>query len=201
MNLYLASGNAHKAQEMQVLARSSGLALTIHSAREVGGMPEVVEDTGTFIGNATKKARALAERVPAAGWVMADDSGLGVAALGGRPGVESAYYAGPEGDGAANLAKLTQVMREVPEGERAAWFTCVLVVRGPDGTERVFEGRCDGRLGVSPAGGAGFGYDPLFIPEGEGKTFAELGEEVKSRLSHRAKAWAQFAAWWRETVA
>ncbi len=195
MKLYLASGNAHKLAEFQTLARQSGLVLDIHSARDVGGMPEVVEDTGTFTGNATKKARALQALVPADAWVLADDSGLCVDALAGAPGVESAYFAGPQHDSVANLRKLVEVMRGVPAEKRGAHFLCVLVLLGPDGVARVFEGQCPGRLGEFPAGGAGFGYDPLFVPEGLARTFSELSEEEKNGLSHRGRAWADLAAW------
>ena len=119
-------------------------------------MPHVVEDTGTFAGNARKKARALRERLPAGAWALADDSGLCVDALGGAPGVESAYYAGPQASGAENLAKLVAVMRDVPDVRRAAHFMCVLVLIGPGGEEHVFEGRCDGRLRREPLGGGRF---------------------------------------------
>ncbi len=197
MQLHLASGNAHKAEEFRALAAASGLALGIVSARAVGGMPPVVEDAGTFVGNARKKAQALRAVLPAGAWVLADDSGLCVDALGGAPGVESAYFAGPAGDGAANLAKLVRELAGVADDRRGAFFTCVLLVAGPAGEELVFEGRCSGRLRREPRGGAGFGYDPLFVPEGEELTFAELGEEAKNRLSHRARAWAQLAAWRR----
>jgi len=132
MKLYLASGNAHKAAEMNALARAGGLALEIVSAKAVGGMPPVVEDTGTFTGNARKKALALKAVLPSDAWVLADDSGLCVDALGGGPGVESAYYAGPQGDGTANLTKLVEVMRGVPAEKRGAHFVCVLLLAGPD---------------------------------------------------------------------
>ena len=144
MKLYLASGNAHKVLEFQALADASGLDLEIISAKAVGGMPAVVEDTGTFIGNATKKARALKAILPSDAWVLADDSGLCVDALNGGPGVESAYYAGPQGDSAANLAKLVQTMRGVPDQRRGAFFVCVLVLIDGTGQEHVFEGRCNG---------------------------------------------------------
>ncbi len=197
MKLYLASGNAHKAQEFQTLADASGLPVAIVSARAVGGMPPVVEDAGTFVGNARKKALALRARLPAEGWALADDSGLCVDALGGAPGVESAYYAGPQGDSAANLAKLVAALRGVPAGQRGAHFRCVLVLAGPGGAEHVFEGRCPGRLLDTPRGDAGFGYDPLFAPAGYEHSFAELGEAEKNRLSHRGRAWGQLAAWLR----
>lgn len=200
MKLYLASGNAHKVAEMNALAQAGGLAVEIVSAKAVGGMPAVVEDAGTFTGNARKKALALKAVLPADAWVLADDSGLCVDVLGGGPGVESAYYAGPQGDGAANLRKLVDVMRGVPAGKRGAHFVCVLLMAGPGGAEEVFEGRCDGRLCDTPQGGAGFGYDPLFVPDGQAKTFAELGDEVKNTLSHRGRAWAKLAAWLRGRI-
>ncbi len=197
MKLYLASGNAHKASEMNALAQASGLAVEIVSAKSVGGMPAVVEDTGTFTGNARKKALGFKAVLPPDAWVLADDSGLCVDELGGGPGVESAYYAGPQGDGAANLRKLVDVMRAVPAERRGAHFVCVLLLAGPEGEEHVFEGRCVGALSDAPKGGAGFGYDPLFVPRGHTESFAELGDAVKNRLSHRGRAWSQLAAWLR----
>ena len=194
---YLASNNAHKAAEFASLAAASGLPLEIRSAREVGGMPAVTEDAGTFAGNARKKARALRAKAPAGVGVIADDSGLCVDALDGAPGVESAYYAGPAGDAAANLAKLVRVMREVPAERRGAHFVCVLFVIAAEGEELIFEGVCGGGLRNEPRGGAGFGYDPLFVPDGHAQTYAELGEGVKNRISHRARTWARFAEWAR----
>jgi XTP/dITP diphosphohydrolase len=195
--LHLASGNSHKVVEFQELARCSGLAVTIRSARDAGGMPDVEEDTGTFAGNARKKAQALKAKLGAEAWVLADDSGLCVDALGGAPGVESAYYAGPQGDAAANLEKLIRVMAEVPAGRRGAYFVCVLVLLGASGAEHVFEGRCEGTLAQSPRAGGGFGYDPLFVPDGSSLTFAEMEEDGKNRLSHRARAWEKLAQWLR----
>jgi XTP/dITP diphosphohydrolase len=119
---------------------------------------------------------------------LADDSGLCVDALDGAPGVESAYYAGPQGDSAANLAKLVQTMRDVPADKRGAHFVCVLVLIDGAGQERVFEGRCDGHLLREPRGGAGFGYDPLFVPKGEQRSMAEMAEPEKNAISHRGRA-------------
>ena len=129
-------------------------------------MPAVVENTGTFIGNARKKARALKEKLPTGSWMLSDDSGLCVDALNGLPGVESAYYAGPQGDSRANLQKLIRDMESVPEGKRSAHFYCVLFLINPDGNEHCFKGLCRGRLLSEGAGSAGFGYDPIFVPEG-----------------------------------
>ena len=200
MRLYLASGNAHKVAEFQELARSSGLPIEIVSARTAGGMPAVNEDTGTFVGNATKKARALLQNLPAPSWVLSDDSGLCVDALHGEPGVESAYYAGPQGDPAANLRKLVEQLREVPKERRRAAFHCVLVLVGTSHPVRSFAGICPGTLRETPAGGAGFGYDPLFVPEGETRTFAEMPEGEKNQLSHRARAWTELATYLRTLV-
>lgn len=201
MKLYLASGNAHKVQELQALADASGLAIEVLSAKAAGGMPAVDEDTGTFIGNARKKALALKSKLPPEDWVLADDSGICVDELGGNPGVDSAYYAGPQGDSAANLQKLVEVMRPVPVGRRAAHFYCVLVLIGGgenDRVENIFEGRVDGELAFEPRGGQGFGYDPLFLPEGKSVTMAELTETEKNQISHRGRAAQKLFAWCRE---
>ncbi|WP_221028798.1 non-canonical purine NTP pyrophosphatase [Actomonas aquatica] len=195
--LFLASGNAHKVRELQELADLAGLPVSIKSAREVGGMPPVVEDTGTFEGNAHKKAVALLPLLPAGGWALADDSGICVDHLEGGPGVESAYFAGPEGDDGANLAKLIDVMRGVPAEQRGAHYVCVLVLLGPDGERFDFIGRCHGRLLDEPAGSGGFGYDPFFAPTGYDRSFGLLPPEVKQRLSHRAQAWRELESWLR----
>jgi XTP/dITP diphosphohydrolase len=190
LRFFLATGNAHKAREFAALARALGSGpVEILAAGTIGGMPAVPEDTGTFVGNARQKARALLPRLPADAWALADDSGLCVDALGGGPGVDSAIYAGPQADSIANLAKLVGVMREVPDGYRGAQFVCLLVALRQDGREMVGEGRCPGRLLREPAGPGGFGYDPIFVPEGVDRSFAELGEEGKRSLSHRAMAW------------
>lgn len=194
--LHLASGNAHKLAEMSELARATAVRTGAPVIRIVRPerIPEVVEDTGTFIGNARKKALALRAVLPPDAWVLADDSGVCVDALGGAPGVESAYFAGPQSDMAANLSKLVEVMRVVPVENRGAHFYCVLVLIGP-GVEKIFEGRCSGTLAMEPAGGHGFGYDPLFVPEGETATYAQLTDAEKNRISHRARAWAALAGW------
>jgi XTP/dITP diphosphohydrolase len=196
MKIYLASSNPHKAGEFRTMTgAAAGKSVEVVSASEIGGMPFVDEDTGSFSGNSWKKARTLKALLPADGWAMADDSGLCVEALGGAPGVESAYYAGPEGNASANLAKLVEAMDEFREGERAAEFVCVLSICGAGGVERQFEGRCAGRLLRRPRGKGGFGYDPLFVPEGFDKTMAEMPLELKNRVGHRGRAWAACAAW------
>jgi len=199
MRLFLASGNPHKAAEFQAMAdalrRDGGGAIEVVSAAARGGMPEVVEDAGTFDGNARKKALALRRTLGEDEWALADDSGLCVDALGGAPGVESAYYAGPQGDPAANLRKLVREMEGVREPARGATFVCVLLLAGPGGLTRAFEGLCTGRLAAEPRGMGGFGYDPLFVPDGFEQTLAEMAPEMKNRLSHRGLAWAECVGW------
>jgi XTP/dITP diphosphohydrolase len=202
MRLYLASGNANKAVELQALADAlgagrgaGGRGIEVLPAARAGGMPPVTEDAGSFVGNARKKAVALHARLPEGAWSLADDSGLCVEHLGGAPGVDSAYYAGAAGDPAANLAKLVAAMRGVPGGRRGAEFVCVLFLVGPGGLERSFEGRCGGSLAAEPRGAGGFGYDPLFLPEGFDRTLAEMPRELKNRISHRGRAFAQLVGW------
>jgi XTP/dITP diphosphohydrolase len=198
LRLYLASANPNKAAEFQALAdslRGNGPALIIASAAEVGGMPPVSEDTGSFAGNAAKKARALMPLLPEGAWALADDSGLCVDALGGAPGVESAYFAGPRSDAPANLAKLVEALRGVPAKERGAEFVCTLFLCGPGGAERLFEGRCRGSLAAEPRGCRGFGYDPLFVPQGHELTMAEMAPLEKNRISHRGRAWVECVGW------
>ncbi len=192
--IHLATGNAHKTQEFQKLVDESRLPLRVLAA---ANMPPVEEDTGTFVGNARKKARALQAMLPPGAWVLADDSGVCVDALDGAPGVESAYYAGPAHDAAANLQKLAAVMRTVPADRRQAHFQCVLVLLGPEGLEHVTEGRCEGVMRSEPAGGNGFGYDPLFVPQGFERTYAQLSEGEKNKISHRGQAWLKLADWLR----
>lgn len=191
----IATGNVHKVEEFNRLAALAGLSgIRFVSARDVlsDGMPPVVEDAGTFVGNARLKAAALRGLVPADYCVMADDSGLCVDFLSGAPGVETAYYAGPKATHAENRAKLLQALRSVPAGKRSAHFYCLLLVLMPDGEEKIFDGVCAGAISDCECdAGFGFGYDPVFVPTGYAKTFAELPGEIKDSLSHRGKAFAE----------
>jgi XTP/dITP diphosphohydrolase len=196
MKIYLASSNPHKVEEFESMKGiGKGKHIEVVSAAELGGMPFVEEDTGSFSGNSWKKARALLPLLPEGAWALADDSGLCVEALGGAPGVESAYYAGPGGNAAENLKKLIVAMDEYHRGERSAEFVCVLSLCGPGGVERQFEGRCAGRLLRRPRGSGGFGYDPLFVPDGLDRTMAQIPRSLKNRIGHRGRAWAACAAW------
>ena len=180
--LIVATHNAHKLREI-------GEALV---GWEVTGEDSGADETSeTFEGNARIKARAIARRHPGE-WVMADDSGLEVVALGGAPGVRSARYAGKDGDTAANNALLLKNLSGVKD--RRASFVCAMVLVAPDGTERTAEGRCNGRISESPSGAEGFGYDPLFVPDGCEASFAEIPLERKNTISHRGRALAAVRA-------
>jgi XTP/dITP diphosphohydrolase len=184
--LIIATGNAHKTEEFAQLLGASHF--DVQSAAACGGMPEVAETGTTFEQNAQLKAAALRHRVPEGAWVLADDSGLEVDALDGAPGIYSARYAGPEATDRENVEKLLAALSDVPETARAARFRCVLCLIDPEGAVACFDGICEGRIGHSPSGASGFGYDPIFVPEGHDRSFAELGEQVKAQLSHRARA-------------
>lgn len=158
---------------------------------------EVVEDGETFYANALKKAEAVAAvaGVP----TMADDSGLEVDALGGRPGVRSARYSGSDATAAQNNEKLLRELTAVPDDQRTARFRCTIVLVDGKGRELlVAEGACEGRIAGSPRGTHGFGYDPLFIPHGYQQTMAELEPEKKNEISHRAEAARKLVAGLRE---
>ena len=146
------------------------------------------ETETTFCGNALLKARALKIKYPD-DWILADDSGLEVDALGGAPGVRSARYAGEDGNTAKNNALLLRNLAEVVD--RAAQFTCALALIAPGGREYTFEGHCRGTIRREAHGGGGFGYDPLFVPTGYERTFAELSAAEKNAISHRGRALAQ----------
>ena len=195
--IYLATGNAHKLREMQQMFAAANLPWTIEGAAALGGMPEVDENAGTFSGNALIKSRALQKLVPKDAWVLADDSGLEVNALGGAPGIYSARYAGVGAKDGANTEKLLRALEIIPDGSRAARFVCVLALLGPQGEEKIFEGECRGRIGRTLAGGGGFGYDPVFFPDGFNKTFAEIGDDVKNKISHRDTALKKLFNWLR----
>lgn len=197
----IATGNAHKVEEFNRLAADAGLKdLRFISAKECvpGGMPKVVEDAGTFEGNARLKALALRKIVPEDYFVMADDSGLCVDFLDGAPGVETAYYAGPDATHAENRAKLLDALNGVPAEKRGAYFYCLLLLITPENREIIFDGRCPGFIPENERdSGFGFGYDPVFVPVGYDKTFAELSGEIKDSLSHRGKAFSELTAYFR----
>jgi XTP/dITP diphosphohydrolase len=194
--LVLGSRNRKKCNEMAELivprweASRSLERLSIRSVDDFGAAaPEVIEDAETFAGNARKKASELARAL--AVWVLADDSGLAVDALGGAPGVFSARYAGEPTNDEANNRKVLEALAETADDRRGAAFHCALALADPSGTIRLeAEGICRGRLTREIRGPAGFGYDPLFLILEYHKTFGELSPLVKHQLSHRARAFA-----------
>jgi XTP/dITP diphosphohydrolase len=196
-SLVIATHNAGKLKEIAALLAPYGIQCL--SAGSLG-LDEPDETGTTFAENALIKARAAAQaaQLPA----LADDSGLSVAALGGRPGVYTADWAerqrfeGPPGrDWYLAMGKVEGLLAELgPEVDRSAWFTCVLALAWPDGDTAVYEGRVDGRLTWPPRGTKGFGYDPIFVPEGWTETFAEIDPDEKHRISHRADAFAKLVA-------
>lgn len=224
ITLLIATRNTHKVGEIRSILGNGCRYLTLQDFPDA---PEVAEDAGTFAGNATKKAVALAKwltrhRAPTDAlpnlFVLADDSGLEVDALKGEPGVHSARFAaldaGTPGNSspAANNAKLMRLLHGVPTEKRTGRFRCVLALTPvthacgeasspvcyADEVElqtELFEGACEGRIGFELRGQGGFGYDPLFVPVDYNQTFAELGEEIKNGLSHRARALAKLKEW------
>lgn len=182
--LVLATHNAGKVREIGVLLAPHGLQVV--GAAEMG--IEEPEETGvTFADNAVLKAKAAAQAcgLPA----LADDSGLCVAALGGAPGVYSARWAGPEKDFGKAMRDVHDRMGDA--GDRSAAFVCVLALAWPDGHIETFEGRVEGQIVWPPRGSGGFGYDPVFVPDGDNRTFGEMKPEEKKAMSHRARAFAK----------
>jgi XTP/dITP diphosphohydrolase len=199
-DIYLATGNAHKLEEFS--AAVSGLGgWRLRAANDVGGMPEVDETGDTFEENALLKARALVGRVPEGAYVLADDSGLVVDALGGAPGVYSARYAGPGADDAANRRRLLTALREAGSSNGNARFRCVLCLLQAGAQPLFFSGSCEGSIIHEERGSHGFGYDPLFVPLGFSETFAELTMAEKQELSHRGAAIGQLSRYLRQRCA
>ena len=183
-----ASRNRHKIEEIEAITKKYGMSII---SRDEAGVPpvEIDEDVETFEENSLKKAgeiMKLCGRI-----TLADDSGLMVDYLGGAPGVYSARFAGEDGNDEQNNAKLLHLLEGVPPEERTAKFVSVITMVYPDGTVISARGECHGRIINEPTGDGGFGYDPLFVPDGYEKTFAQLTAEEKNVISHRAAALAE----------
>lgn len=189
--LIIATGNSHKVEEFKQLLKDDPF--TVLSAKTCGGMPAVNETGKTFLENACLKARALEKITPEGAWVLADDSGLEVDTLNGEPGVYSARYAGEEASDRENIEKLLRALKGVPAKARSARFKSALCVIDTQGLVAYYEGSCEGHVAIAVSGESGFGYDPVFVPEGYQQSFAELGSAVKSKLSHRARAVKAFS--------
>lgn len=195
MKLVIATQNPKKLQEIRELLDFPGL--EVISALDLPDIPDIVEDGLTFQENAIKKAVTLAHLTGY--WALADDSGLEVNALKGAPGVHSARYAGEPADYAANNEKLLSAL--AGEVDRRARFRCVIALSSPGCETRCVEGSCEGAILESLKGGMGFGYDPLFQPEGYTQTFAEMKAAEKNRVSHRGRALAAAKAAWSNWLA
>lgn len=188
MRLVAATHNAGKAREIAALLDGNYEIVTAGALN----LPEPDETESTFVGNAMLKARHAAQ---ASGEVaLADDSGLSVAALDGAPGIFSARWAGPDKDFATAIRKVEDRLDETGSTDRRAWFTSALAVAWPDGPCVVVEGRVDGTLTFPPRGDRGFGYDPIFIPDGHALTFGEMDPAQKDAVSHRALAFQRLKA-------
>jgi len=183
-----ATHNPGKARELAALLEGR---FEVTAAGDLG-LPEPDETETTFVGNAVLKARAAADR---SGLIaLADDSGLSVRALDGAPGIFSARWAGPAKDFALAMDKVRERLEEAGADDFAAWFSCALAVAWPKGPVVAVEGRVDGTLTFPPRGIRGFGYDPVFIPEGGAQTFGEMAPSEKDAISHRARAFSQLKA-------
>ncbi|HYN86059.1 MAG TPA: RdgB/HAM1 family non-canonical purine NTP pyrophosphatase [Pyrinomonadaceae bacterium] len=192
--LLIATRNAGKVAEFARIL--SDLPLRLRGLAELGVEGEAEETGATFDENATLKAEFYAARagVP----TLADDSGLEVEALGGAPGVLSARYAGPNATDGQRVARLLRELEGVGDDERRARFVCVIALVFPrTGESELFRGVCRGHIVREPRGAGGFGYDPVFVPEGHTQTFGELPHEIKNRVSHRARAAAEAARFLR----
>lgn len=183
--LVLATHNKGKVAELSAMLAPFGIEVT--SAGELG-LPVPDETENTFVGNALIKARAAskASGLP----VLADDSGLCVAALNGDPGVYSADWSGPQKDFGMAMQRVWDGIKDTPD--KSAYFISVFALVYPDGKEELFEGRCNGQITWPPRGQNGHGYDPFFVPDGETRTFAEMTLDEKAKYSHRAKAFEKF---------
>ena len=185
MKLVLATRNQGKVREIgEILQDQTGIELL--SLRNYPDAPDIVEDGETYEENAIKKASALAEYT--GHLTIGDDSGLAVDALDGAPGIHSARYAGENASDQDRIVKLLDALQNVPDDLRSGRFICAVAIAEPHLQARVVRGVCEGRIIRAPRGESGFGYDPIFVPAGYDKTFAELGDKIKNQISHRAKA-------------
>jgi XTP/dITP diphosphohydrolase len=184
LEIIVATKNQEKLREIRSILKD--LSIQLHGLNDFENVPDVEEDGKSFAENGLKKARFYSKLFGK--MAIADDSGLEVDALGGRPGVYSARYAGIGASDQENRKKLLKELQGVPISRRGAGFKCVMAMVSPDGREAVTEGSCRGRIGFKEVGKNGFGYDPIFILPQYGKTMAQLSLEEKNRVSHRGKA-------------
>ncbi len=187
--ILVATQNEKKRAEIkEILKDVPGILL--RGSNDFPFLPEIEEDGTTFQENAVKKAIILAKACNT--WAMADDSGLEIDALNGRPGVYSCRYAGPDATDEGNIVKVLSELRGVPKKRRTARFVCTIALAGPYGLFFTVEGRCEGFIAEEPKGKFGFGYDPIFYVPDYHQTFAELNPSIKNKISHRANALMRF---------
>ena len=196
MEMWIATGNKGKLTEYKILFNEIP-ELELHHQGELKTFTPRPEDGKTFEDNARIKAKTL-RAVKNDVWVLGEDAGLEVEGLGGLPGIHTARYAGPKASDSENVAKLLKMMTLKPMQNRNARFVATVVIYSPTGEEFVFTGELKGKIASKPAGLHGFGYDPVFIPDGQTQTLAELGNGYKSQHSHRTMAFKQFLAKYNE---
>lgn len=194
--IVVATRNTGKLVEIKKLLQQTDIKLL--SLSDFPEIPEVAEDGATFEDNALKKAKFVASSLGVT--ALADDSGLCVDALSGRPGVMSARYGGPNCNDRQRFEKLLEEMKEIDNNHRTASFVCVMALVAPDGEQELFRGVCEGRILDEPRGTGGFGYDPVFYFEEFGMSFGEMDLDTKNRVSHRARALKIFADFVEESV-
>jgi len=190
MEIVIASTNLHKIREFREMMRRLGN-FDIFSLMQFSAYQPLPEDASSFKENAMQKAVHAAEALGK--WVLADDSGLVVPALNGEPGVMSRRYAGEDASDGENRKKLLAAMQNFEDMQRNAYYECSLALASPEGLKKIVTGICEGRIVKEERGGNGFGYDPLFVKHEYDKTFAELEESIKNRISHRYKAFEKIA--------
>jgi XTP/dITP diphosphohydrolase len=190
IELWIATGNKGKLEEYTLASRPY-TQIQIHSQAELKSFSPRPEDGQTFLDNARIKAKSVKALKPSC-FVLGEDAGLEVEGLGGLPGIHSARYAGPHARDSENVAKLLKMIQIRAITNRKARFKCVAVVLTPENNELIYEGVLNGIICPKPTGDMGFGYDPIFIPDGETKTLAELGPGYKIKKSHRAQAFSEF---------
>ena len=187
MEIWIGTTNKGKLSEMKMVLEKEVPEISIKSLTDMPNYSQPPENGKTFEENARIKAKSMKAVKPGA-WVLAEDTGLVVDALGGLPGIHTARYAGPHARDSENIAKLLKMIQIKSTGNRAAKFVCVMIAYDPQGNEHIFATALHGEIAKTPIGLMGFGYDPIFIPEGETKTLAELGPAYKNKNSHRALA-------------
>lgn len=196
--LFIATKNTGKIREIEDLL--AALPIKLRNAGEFAEIVEPEETGATFAENAILKAKYYAEKTGL--WSLADDSGLEVEALDGRPGVFSARYAGEDATNAEKIAKILFELRQTDERSRLARFVCSMAVADENGeVQFLTDGVCQGKIAFSPKGNRGFGYDPIFVPAGFSETFGELSDEIKGKISHRGRAIEKIIKYLRDFIA